>query len=133
MRRFLIFLLSQCLIFLSSCSTSPEQQAAESAKFYYDLLAEGDAVRFLEGKAGIDTLPADYGEQLLGAVRQYQHDIQQKHGGLREVHIADNPGLYDVLPAGSLVHAFLILCYGDSTQEEIAVPMVECDGQWLMR
>ena len=89
MRKILFFLFFQCLIGLVACSSlSPEEQAAESAKAYYDLLVEGDAVRFLENKLGVDTLPADYGEQLLAAVRQYQQDMQKKHGGLREVRIA---------------------------------------------
>ena len=122
------------LLLLVSCgSTTPEQQAAESAKVCYDFLIEDDAVRFLEYKAGADTLPADYGEQLLAAVRQYQQDMQKKHGGLREVRIAENPGRCDTFQGSPLVHTFLILCYADSTQEEVIVPMVERDGQWLMK
>jgi len=117
------------LLLLVSCSsTSPEQQAAESAKAYYDFLVEGDAVQFLENKAGVDTLSADYGEQLLAAVRQYQEDIQKKHGGLREVRIADDQSTFSTSQQSTL-----ILCYTDSTQEAIAVPMVERDGEWLMK
>ena len=134
MRKILFFLFFQCLIGLVACSSlSPEEQATESAKAYYDLLVEGDAVRFLENKLGVDTLPADYGEQLLAAVRQYQQDMQKKHGGLREVRIAENPGRCDTFQGSPLVHTFLILCYADSTQEEVIVPMVERDGQWLMK
>ena len=117
------------LLLLVSCgSTTPEQQAAESAKACYDFLIEDDAVRFLECKAGADTLSADYGEQLLAAVRQYQHDIKQKHGGLREVRIADDQSAFNTYQ-----QSMLILCYTDSTQEAIAVPMVERDGRWLMK
>ena len=117
------------LLLLVSCgSTTPEQQAAESAKACYDFLIEDDAVRFLECKAGADTLSADYGEQLLTAVRQYQHDIKQKHGGLREVRIADDQSAFNTYQQSTL-----ILCYTDSTQEAIAVPMVERDGRWLMK
>ena len=114
MRKILIFLFFQCLIgFVACSSSSPEQQA--------------------ENKLGVDTLPADYGEQLLAAVRQYQQDMQKKHGGLREVRIAENPGRCDTFQGSPLVHTFLILCYADSTQEEVIVPMVERDGQWLMK
>ena len=117
------------LLLLASCgNTPPEQQAAESAKACYDLLVEDDAVRFLECKAGSDTLSADYGEQLLEAVRQYQRDIQKKHGGIREVRIADDQSAFNTSQQSTL-----ILCYSDSTQEAIAVPMVERDGQWLMK
>ena len=116
-------------VILAACSsTMPEEAAAESAKACYDLLVEGDVVSFLERKAGIDTLSADYGEQLLAAVRQYQRDIEQKHGGLREVRIADDQSAFNASHLSTL-----ILCYSDSTQEAIAVPMVERDGQWLMK
>ena len=116
-------------VILAACSsTTPEEAAAESAKSYYELLIEDDAERFLERKAGIDTLSADYGEQLLEAVRQYQRDIKQKHGGLREVRIADNQSAFNTSQLSTL-----ILCYADSTQEAIVVPMVERDGQWLMK
>ena len=129
MRKILIFSFFQCLIGLVSCGNTPsEQQAAESAKVCYDLLVEDDAVRFLECKAGSDTLSADYGEQLLEAVRQYQRDIQKKHGGIREVRIADDQSAFKTYQQSTL-----ILCYSDSTQEAIAVPMVERDGQWLMK
>ena len=116
------------LLFSAACSTPPEQQAAESAKACYELLIEDDAVRFLECKVGTDTLSADYGEQLLEAVRQYQRDIQQKHGGLREVRISDDQSAFETSQLSTLV-----LCYTDSTQEAVIVPMVERDGQWLMK
>ena len=32
-----------------------------------------------------------------------------------------------------VVYAFLLLSYGDSTQEEITVPMVNVDGDWKMK
>ena len=134
MRKFFVSLSSLCLISLVAChSASPEPPAAKSAKECYDLLLEDDAVRFLEQKAGIDTLAADYGEQLLTAVRQYQADIQRKHGGLREVSISENVGRSDTVNGSPVVHAFLLLSYADSTQEEITVPMVERDGRWLMK
>ena len=125
MRVFGLFIL---LLLVSCGETTPEQQAAESAKACYDLLVEDDAVRFLERKAGSDTLSADYGEQLLEAVRQYQRDIQKKHGGIREVRIADDQSAFNTYQQSTL-----ILCYSDSTQEAIAVPMVERDGQWVMK
>ena len=116
-------------VILAACSsTMPEEAAAESAKACFDLLVEGDAVRFLERKAGVDTLSADYGEQLLAAIRQYQHDIEQKHGGIREVCIADDQSAFSTSQLSTL-----ILCYTDSTQEAITVPMVERNGEWLMK
>ena len=86
-----------------------------------------------------DTLPADYAEQLLKAVEQYQADMQQKHNGLREVRVADSHynDEKDIEACRDttlhLTYAFLLLCYGDSTQEEIVVPMVHHSDRWLMK
>ena len=30
-------------------------------------------------------------------------------------------------------NVFMMLCFGDSTNEEIVVPMVERDGRWMMK
>ena len=120
---------------LCACSdTKPEWQAALAAQKYYTFLAEGSATRFLEGKAGIDSLPDDYCEQLLKAVEQYHAEIQQKHGGLRQILISDNTlSGSDTLGTLPYVKAFLILCYNDTTQEEIVVPMVQENGTWRMK
>ena len=121
-----------CFLLSAACSnTSPEQRAAEAAKHYYECLAQGYVEGFMEGKAGVDSLPADYCEQLLQTCQQYVKDMQRKHQGLRQVRISPNVGRRD--STLHLTHAFLLLCYADSTQEEIAVPMVEHHGEWRMK
>ena len=94
-------------------------------------MLEGFPDGFLEGKAGYDSLPADYRQQLMKANEQYLQDIQQHHEGLHAVAISPNVGRRD--STLHLVYAFLLLSYNDSTQEEITVPMVEVDGKWKMR
>ena len=132
MRKFFLYSFSLLLISLVACNeVSPEQQAAEAAKSYYDQLVEGYAEGFLEGKAGVDSLPADYCDQLLEVYKQYIDELQHKHQGLQGVRIADNIGRRDTLQ--HLMYTFLLLSYGDSTQEEITVPMVEVNGEWKMR
>jgi len=108
---------------------SPEEAALLAAKGYYTHLAKGEYQQFLEGKAGSDSLPDDYREQLLVAYAQFADRQQREHGGISEVQA-------NTASTDSLLHctnAFLILCYGDSTQEEIVVPMVEHDGRWRMK
>jgi hypothetical protein len=129
LRPLCLFVLSMLLL---ACSSSTrEEQAAESAKACYELLAADDVIRFMEQKAGVDTLDSDYAEQLLQAVRQYQSDIRQKHGGIRAVEVSPNIGSTDT--TFNVTHAFLLISYADSTQEEISVPMVEHQGRWLMK
>ena len=108
-----------------------EQQAAEAAQGYYQLLLDGYPDGFLAGKAAYDEMPSDYRDQLVKANEQYVKDMQQKHNGLRSVAISPNVGRSD--STLNVVYTFLLLSYGDSTQEEVTVPMVQVDGDWKMR
>ena len=126
------------LIALCACSDQiPEWRAASEARDYYDCLAKDDVKGFMKGKAGFDNLPSLYREQLQKAVEQYLSDVKSKHGGLSSVRVSDEHYLDDLEACRdttlNITYAFLLLCYGDSTEEEIAVPMVERDGQWLMK
>ena len=121
---------------LCACSgVASEWQAAQAAQKYYEGLAEGNVSYFLSGKFGIDSMPADFREQLQKAVQLYRDDIERKHGGLRQVLLSDNTIIKaDTLHVDPYVKAFLILCYTDSTEEEVVVPMVETtDGEWRMK
>lgn len=131
-------------IFLISCKEegTTEQQAANAALEYYNLLVEGDADEFLSKKADVDSLPADYRQLLLLAQQQYLKDMESKHQGLKSVSISKNIGRCDTLNIKDeqsevrkepVVYAFLLLQFKDSTQEEITVPMVQKHGEWLMK
>jgi len=120
------------LTLVAAChEVSPEQQAAEAAQGYYQRLLDGYPDGFLEGKATYAEMPEDYRKQLLEAGKQYLEDMQQRHDGLRAVAISPNVGRMD--STLQLTYAFLLLSYGDSTQEEVAVPMVQVKGSWKMR
>ena len=110
---------------------SLEQQAAEAAQSYYQRLLDGYPDGFLAGKAAYDEMPADYRDQLVKANEQYMKDVEQKHNGLRSVVVSPNVGRID--STLHVVYAFLLLSYGDSTKEEVTVPMVQVDGDWKMR
>ena len=57
--------------------------------------------------------------------------MESQHGGLQSVAISSNVGRSD--STLRLTYAFLLLSFRDSTQEEISVPMVERNGEWLMK
>ena len=110
---------------------SLEQQAAEAAQSYYQRFLDGYPDGFLAGKAAYDEMPADYRDQLVKANEQYMKDVEQKHNGLRSVVVSPNVGRID--STLHVVYTFLLLSYGDSTKEEVTVPMVQVDGDWKMR
>ena len=55
--------------------------------------------------------------------------MEKEHQGMRDVRIVNCIADEE----GRAANAFLAVCFGDSTIEEVVVPMVEHDGQWRMR
>ena len=124
-----------CLVFfmiLTGACSSPtrEELASLAAKGYYDHLIHGEYEQFLEGKDLLETSDdADYRSQLLDNYRQFMEVQYSAHGGIRDVRIVR--AKTDSLQ--TYTNVFLTLCFGDSTNEEIVVPMIEKEGRWRMR
>lgn len=116
---------------MGACSSpTREELASLAAKGYYDHLIHGEYEQFLEGKEIMTTTDdASYRSQLLDNYRQFMAVQQSSHGGIREVRIVR--AKTDSLQA--YTNVFLTLCFGDSTNEEVVVPMVEKEGRWRMR
>ena len=115
---------------IAACSSpSREELASLAAKGYYQHLIEGDYDHFLEGREFADSLPADYRSQLIDCYSQFLAQQQEARGGINEVRISraytDSTQQY--------TSVLLMLCYGDSTTEEVVVPMVERNGRWMMK
>lgn len=128
MRRLPFFLL--LLLLLGACSgPTPEELASLAAEGYYRHLMKGEYEQFMKGKDGLDRMPEDYREQMLAAYKQYMAQQQEVHRGILDVRVSNaktDSSLH-------LTNVFLVLCFGDSTNEEIVVPMVEREGRWRMR
>lgn len=131
MRKLVSILLTAVLAVACSEALPPEQQAAEAALSYYNRLLEGYPDGFMAGRDGFDSLAPDYRQQLVNATEQYLADMKEQHGGVKGVSISNNVGRSDATLR--VTYAFLLLSFCDSTQEEICVPMVERNGQWLMK
>ena len=124
----LIVLLGSMLMI--ACSLSSEEMASLAAKGYYEHLIHGEYEQYLEGKDGLNRQATeDYWNQLLDNCHQFVRQQETAHRGISEVRVVSAKN--DTLQKYSTV--FLVLCFGDSTNEEIVVPMVERDGRWKMK
>ncbi len=122
------------LMAMGACKgPSEEEKAAQAACEYFQRLAEGDTDGFMACKAGADSLSPAYAEQLLAAAGKYRDELQLKHGGIGKVAISDHVAYIDTLQSPPVMMTFLMLTFNDSTQEEIVVPLVLSNGQWLMK
>lgn len=132
MRKLLFFMIILLGLGLSSCkkeSPDPGYFAGIAAKGYYDLLLEGKYQDFVSGYQQPNRIPKGYQEQLLLNAQMFVEQQQEEHQGMKKV---------DVISAkADTVHhvadVFLSVVYGDSTKEQIVVPMVQIKNHWKMR
>ena len=134
MRKFAVIVL---LAVLAACgSATKEELASLAAKGYYDHLIHGEYEQFYEGMdqrtlSDGTTLSdeAVYRSQMLDNLRQFMARQAQEHRGVLEVRVSN--ATTDTVQ--QLTNVLLVLCFADSTNEEIVVPMVERHGAWRMK
>ncbi len=117
---------------LSSCkkeSPDPSYFAGIAAKGYYDLLLEGKYQEFVAGYNQPNRLPQSYQDQLLLNAKMFVEQQQEEHKGVSAVNVLNAKA--DT--AHHVADVFLQMVYGDSTKEQVVVPMVEVKGEWKMR
>lgn len=129
MRRSLYALILGVVI-ISSCSGKQEEdKAANAAKDYYEMLIAGKYDKFVSGSINTDNIPKGYRAQLVTNAKQFVSVQKDERGGIREVRIVNSS--YNKKKNSADV--LLVLCYKDSANEEIVVPMVKKNGKWMMR
>jgi hypothetical protein len=115
---------------MSCGNPTAEEMASLAAKGYYEHLIHGEYEQFLQGKVGLNKhSEEEYWNQLRDNCHQFVHQQEQAHRGIYEVRVVN--AKTDTLQ--KYTNVFMMLCFGDSTNEEIVVPMVERDGRWYMR
>lgn len=127
--RKLVYLILIVIVVACSTGVSREEQAALAAKGYYTHLVQGEYEQFVEGRFMADSLPADYRSQLIEGYKQFVAQQMEARKGIQEVTVSR---AYTDSLAG-YTNVLLMLCYGDSTTEEVVVPMVERNGRWMMK
>ena len=125
--------LALCLLLALALACSSEKKqdfaAANAAKDYYDCLIEGRFDEFVNGMNFPNAIPAGYRSQLEDNARMFVHEQERSHQGLSAVRVVNcvNDS------AHTAANALLMLCYADSTVEQVVVPMVKRDGRWYMK
>ena len=126
----LVFLVVLVNLVASCGGASREELASLAAKGYYEHLIHGEYEQFYEGMDQRElTGEAGYRSQMLDNLRQFMARQEQEHRGILEVRVSN--AITDTVQ--QFTNVFLVLCFGDSTNEEIVVPMVERNGSWRMK
>ena len=122
----IVFLLMVC-----ACgSKATEKQAVEKAVTEsYDALLAGRYADYVAMLAGASSRSADYNEQLAANAAMFIEEQQRLHTNIVDVRVAD----VRVDHGASKAQAFVVMCYGDSTNEEIVLPLVKEDNVWKVQ
>lgn len=132
MRKLSCLLVMLMALGLGACkSEGPDagQLAAVAAKGYYDLLKEGKYEQFVTGMNQPYRIPKGYHDQLVLNTQMFCEQMAAERRGLADVSVINAKA--DT--ARHIADVFLLLSYGDSTKEQVVVPMVEVQGRWKMR
>lgn len=129
----IIYLLLSFVVVFVSCGrdegTDEGELAAVAAKGYYDDLQKGKYEEFVDARYQPDSIPGSYRDQLIDNAKMFIGQQKEEHRGIKEVRIVN-------AKADTLHHTanvFLVFAYGDSTSEQVVVPMVKAKGVWKMR
>ena len=118
---------------LSACSEKaekPDTVAADAAKEIYDSLNNGGYEYFTDMTYRPERIPGSYRQQLVANTKMYIAGIREEHKGLDSVSVSACK--YDNKEK-TAAEAYLLLCFADSTKEEIVVPMTKKGNRWMMK
>lgn len=121
-----------CVMSLFSCkekAPNPGYYAGIAAKGYYDLLLEGKYDEFVAGQNMPHRIPEGYRQQLVLNAKMFVEQQKDEHRGIKDFQVLDAKA--DT--AHHVADVYLTVTYGDSTKEQIVVPMVEVENKWKMR
>lgn len=126
-----ILILAAAFALFCACHERPKEEdiVGPVAKSYYDQLIEGRYEEFVDGHYQADSIPASYREQLIANAQMFIAQQVKEHGGISRVQLVRS----QTDTAKHAANVFLNFTYGDSTSEEVVVPMVFHRGIWLMR
>lgn len=129
MKKVLFILVIGCLGACKKAEVDKGEVAARVAKQYYDQLIAGNEQAFLDARYQPERIPERYKEQLKENIKMFIAQQKEEHKGIVSAKIIR----HEVDTAKHMAHVFLLLSYGDSTKEQIVVPMIEHKGTWLLK
>lgn len=135
MNRLICFLgLVLCLGFVGCKKEKPvtpqEQIAGRAAVQYYGYLQHHDFASFVDGVYYGKPIPKDYRALLEKNAEIFVHEQDSLRRGIKKVKLSKA----DLMKNDSTLAAvYLLLSYGDSTTEEVLVPMIKRKDVWYMK
>lgn len=131
MRKPIYVVFAILLLGVVACREEADQTAvvADIARMYYGCLLDGKYEEFVACMDMSEKVPADYRSQLADNAKMFMAQMREEHKGIDSVLVC-RASLDSTACSASV---FLMLHYGDSTVEQVVVPMVKRGEVWYMR
>jgi len=124
----ILFLMALSLHSCHNDGLTAEQRAVRrAAERDYAFLLDGKYDAFIGEIAYADQMSAEYRAQMVDLVREHAAALGRQHGGIVAV-----KAVGDTI-VNEQAHVFLQLCFQDETAEEVGLPMVKVEDDWLMQ
>lgn len=121
------------VIFLFSCSEGKDLSdfsssgARGAAEHFYELLSKGESQAYVDNMQETASMDSCKYAQFVDLMEQFLHEEKELRGG-----ILDAKAIRDTM-VDSAAMVFLDVQFGDSTVEEIMLPVVYTRGRWWIR
>lgn len=133
-RLILIFGLVLCLGLVGCKKEKPvtpqEQIAGRAAVQYYKYLQHRDFASFVDGTYFGKPIPTEYRKLLEKNAEQFVHDQDSLRHGMKSIKLSKADLMQNDT---TLAAVYLLINYGDTTSEEVLVPMIKRKGVWYMK
>ncbi len=130
MKRALFLLLPLLLFAASACRPKGDRLTGESARQaaerYFNMLIQGQYEQYVDGMVSSTDMSTELRSQMIDLLSQFCESQQLDRAMLSAQATADS--LQD-----SSAYVRLDVLYGDSTTEEVGMPLVFSGGRWLMQ
>ena len=132
-RKYACILMS--LLSLVACSSGEKDLSDKSpagakiaAEYFYELLSKGETRSYVDNMSEASELDSCKYTQFVDLLEQFLLEEQQLRGGILSAEAVREKAVEDTV---SMV--FLNVQFGDSTHEEIMLPIVYSRGRWWIR
>ena len=127
----LVLLLSYLL---TACSPGGKGEGlqpptADEVMAYYELYRSGNYADYVKAMQSCDDKPADFCKQMADALKQHAARIKAEKGGTVSAEFLRT----EMHAEHSAADAYLSVTYGDSTKEEIILPLVFWQDKWRLK
>lgn len=129
MKKLFFILLGLLVVISCKKEINQEEVVGNAAKQYYSYLLDGNYDAFVDGCYQKDSIRKEYRNQLVDNAKMFMGQQKSEHQGIISFEVLSAK----VDTVSHTANVFLKLNYGDKTQEQIVLPMVEEDGLWYMR